>query len=164
MATLPTDQPLLPSVLDRLLDDEPDIRRDPAQSPHQLLREVKQAVRRDLQNLLNTRRRCLPLPPNLTELEESLVNYGMPDFTEVNMGSGEGRQRLRQILEEVIRRCEPRFKTVSVQLLESEDPLDRTLRFRVDALLYAVPAPEPVAFDTTLETATGTVEVRGVSR
>jgi type VI secretion system protein ImpF len=164
MATIPADQPLLPSVLDRLLDDEPDVRRDPAPSPHQLLRTVKQAVRRDLQNLLNTRRRCLPTPPNLAELDQSLVEYGMPDFTEVNMGSGEGRGKLRELLESVIRRCEPRLKSVAVHLLDNEDPLDRTLRFRIDGLLHAVPAPEPVAFDTTLETATGTIEVRGVNR
>ncbi|SRR5579884_1412883 len=164
MATISADQPLVPSVLDRLLDDEPDVRRDPAPSPHQLLRTVKQAVRRDLQNLLNTRRRCLPWPQGLTELAHSLVNYGMPDFTEVNMGSGEGRGQLRQLLESVICQCEPRFKSVTVHLLDNEDPLDRTLRFRIDALLHAVPAPEPVAFDTTLETATGTIEVRGVNR
>jgi type VI secretion system protein ImpF len=164
MATTLPDQPLLASVLDRLLDDEPDVRRDPPQPPHQVLREVKQAVCRDLQNLLNTRHRCVPCPPDLTELEQSLVQYGMPDFTTVNMGGGEGREQLRQLLEAVIRRFEPRFKAVQVLLLDSADPLDRTLRFRIDALLHAVPAPEPVSFDSALETATGTVEVRGAAR
>jgi type VI secretion system protein ImpF len=164
MATIPADQPLLASVLDRLLDDEPDVKRDPAQTPHQVLREVKQAVCRDLQNLLNTRRRCVPWPRNLTELEQSLAHYGMPDFTEVNMGGAEGRELLRQLLESVIRQFEPRFKAVQVLLLDSADPLDRTLRFRIDGLLHAVPAPEPVAFDSALETSTGTVEVRGVAR
>jgi type VI secretion system protein ImpF len=80
------------------------------------------------------------------------------------MGGADGRQRLRQLLEGVIRRFEPRFKAVEVLLLDSADSLDRTLRFRIDALLHAVPAPEPVAFDSALETATGTIEVRGVAR
>lgn len=164
MPTTPPDQPLLASVLDRLLDDEPDVRRDPPQPAHQVLREVKQAVCRDLQNLLNTRRRCVPWPPDLAELEQSLVDYGMPDFTAVNMGGSDGPEQLRRLLEAVIRRFEPRFKAVQVLLLESADPLDRTLRFRIDALLHAVPAPEPVTFDSALETATGTVEVRGAAR
>jgi type VI secretion system protein ImpF len=163
MAKIQADQPLLPSVLDRLIDEEPGVRRDPPQSRNQVLRELKQAVRRDLENLLNTRQRCLPAPANLTELELSLVQYGMPDVIGTTLAGSEGRERLRQILEEVIRRFEPRFKTVKVELLESGEGLDRTLRFRIDALLFATPAPEPVTFDSALEPVTGSIDVRGVS-
>ena len=52
------DQPLVPSVFDRLLDDEPDNSRETAASRRQVLRELKQSVGRDLENLLNTRQRC----------------------------------------------------------------------------------------------------------
>jgi type VI secretion system protein ImpF len=161
MAKVKSDQPLLPSVLDRLLDDEPGVRRDSPQSRHQVLRELKRAVRRDLEHLLNTRCRCLPPPPNLTELEHSLVAYGLPDLSDLNLSVPEGRQQLTRLLETTIVRWEPRFKTVLVHLLENVDSVDRTLRFRIDALLYATPAPEPVVFDSALEPVTGTVEVRG---
>jgi type VI secretion system protein ImpF len=46
-------------------------------------------------------------------------------------------------------------------MLENSNPLDRTLRFRIDALLYAEPAPEPVVFDSAMEPATGNVEIKG---
>ena len=49
------NQPLVPSVLDRLLDDNPGAKSEPPQSRHQVLRDLKQSVRRDLENLLNTR-------------------------------------------------------------------------------------------------------------
>jgi len=48
MPRISPDQPLLPSVLDRLLDDDPGVSRDPPRSRHQVLRELKQSVRRDL--------------------------------------------------------------------------------------------------------------------
>jgi type VI secretion system protein ImpF len=163
MAKIQADQPLVPSVLDRLLDDEPEVKREPGRSQHQVLRDMKQAVRRDLENLLNTRRRCLAWPVNLKELEKSLVNYGIPDFTGANMGSGQDREQFRRLLEIVIRNHEPRFKSVKVRLLDNAEPLDRTLRFRIDALLYADPAPEPVVFDSALEPGTGSFQVKGGS-
>jgi type VI secretion system protein ImpF len=163
MAKIHPDQPLTPSVLDRLLDDEPHLKRDLGRTRHQLLRELKQSVRRDLENLLNTRRRCLPVPADLKELEQSLVNYGIPDFTGANMGSGDAREQFRGTLERVIRTYEPRFQTVRVELLTNSEPLDRTLRFRIDALLYADPAPEPVVFDSLLEPGSGSFEVKGAA-
>jgi type VI secretion system protein ImpF len=163
MAKIQADQPLVPSVLDRLLDDEPEVKREAPRTRNQLLRELKQSVRRDLENLLNTRRRSLGWPASLTELESSLVNYGIPDFLSGNMASSEGREQLCQALETVIRTYESRFKTVKVHLLDNGDPLDRTLRFRIDALLRADPAPEPVVFDSAVEPGTGTIQVKGAS-
>ena len=42
MPEIPRDQSLVPSVLDRLIDDDPDASRDPARSRGQLLRDVLQ--------------------------------------------------------------------------------------------------------------------------
>ena len=44
---------------------------------------------------------------------------------------------------------------------ENPEPGDRTLRFRIDALLRADPSPEPVIFDSTLEPATHQFAVAG---
>jgi type VI secretion system protein ImpF len=161
MATIKADQPLVSSVLDRLLDDDPTVSREPPKSRHQVLRELKLAVRRDLESLLNTRRRCRGWPAGLGELDRSLAAYGLPDFTGATMASPEARDQFRRTLENVIRTHEPRFKRVAVQMLGNIEPLDRTLRFRIDALLHADPAPEPVIFDSALEPTTGTFQVKG---
>lgn len=159
------DQPLVPSLLDRLLDDDPSVTRETAKSRTQVLREMKQSLRRDLENLLNTRWRCQGWPDSLEELDLSLANYGIPDITGADLRSADGRERFRQIIERVIRHFEPRFKSVSVEMSDSgAEPLDRTLRFRIDALMYAEPAPEPVVFDSALQPATGNFEVKGTSR
>jgi type VI secretion system protein ImpF len=164
MAKIQSDQPLLPSVLDRLLDDDPQVQREPAKSRHQVLADLKHTVRRDLEDLLNTRRRCLPWPAEWKDLERSLVNYGMPDFTGANRVVVDQREDLRRLIEVIVRTWEPRFQSVRVHLLDNVEPLDRTLRFRIDALLRADPAPEPIVFDTALEPGSVAFEVKGVSR
>jgi type VI secretion system protein ImpF len=155
------EQPLVPSVLDRLIDREPDVSREPPKARHQVLRELKEAVRRDLEDLLNTRQRWPAWPAHLEELKNSLVNYGIPDFTGAGMGSAKDMQEVGRALQAVIQQQEPRFKRVKVTLLDNAEPLDRTLRFRIDALLQVDPAPEPVVFDSTLKPGTGSFEVKG---
>jgi type VI secretion system protein ImpF len=164
MGKIREEQPLMPSVLDRLIDYDPGNTRDAPRSRAQVLRELKQSVRRDLESLLNTRRRCLSWPPALSELETSLVNYGIPDFTGSSMSRKRQREDFRRTIERVIRTFEPRFKSVQVEMLDNSEPTDQTLRFRINALLHAEPAPEPVVFDTSLEPLNGTYEVKGGSR
>jgi type VI secretion system protein ImpF len=154
------DQPLVPSVFDRLLDDDPTNSREAPTSRRQVLRDLKRSVGRDLENLLNTRQPCCQWPAELDELEQSLVNYGIPDFTGVNMSAGSERERLRGLVQRLIEQFEPRFQKVRVRLLENSEAYDRTLRFRIDALLDVDPSPEPVVFDSQLEPATATFEVR----
>lgn len=164
MAKIEQNQPLLISLIDRLIDTEPDKSVETPKARVQVLRELKQSVRRDLENLLNTRRRCVGWPLQLNELDQSLVNYGIPDFTGLHLGTSRLRDDFCRAIEQTIRRFEPRFKTVRVELLSNAEPEDQTLRFRIDALLYADPAPEPVIFDSALEPNTGIFEVRGAVR
>jgi type VI secretion system protein ImpF len=155
-------QLLVPSVLDRLLDDEPGVTREPPRNRHQALRELKQAVRRDLENLLNTRHSYLSWAQALKELNQSLLNYGLADVTGTGLGSAKERDDFCRALQNLLRHCEPRFKTVTVKLLTNAAPLDRTLRFRIDALLRVDPAPEPIVFDSMLEPSSATFVVKGV--
>jgi type VI secretion system protein ImpF len=158
------NQPLLPSFLDQLLDDEPGVQREAQPGRHQVLSQMKRSVNRDLENLLNTRRRFLSAPLDLPELQQSLVRYGLPDFTGRAMSSAEAREEFRLTLENILRACEPRFKTVSVTLLDAAEPLYRTLRFRIDALMHADPAPEELVFDSSLEPLTGTFKIERAGR
>ena len=126
-----------------------------------MLRELKLSVRRDLENLLNTRQCCVSWPEHLKELKQSLLNYGIPDLTGASLSSAKERDDLCRALQAVIARHEPRFKSVRVTGLDNAEPLDRTLRFRIEALLLVDPAPEPIVFDSMQRPATGTFEVRG---
>jgi type VI secretion system protein ImpF len=162
MADLRDIKVLVPSVLDRLLDDEPGLTREPPRGRHQALHELKQVVRRDLENLLNTRHSFLCWAPTLKELNQSLLNYGLADVTGTGFGSARERDDFCRTLQNLLRRYEPRFKNVTVKLLTNAAPLDRTLRFRIDALLRVDPAPEPIVFDSMLEPSSAAFVVKGV--
>ena len=157
MPELNRDQLLMTSVLDRLLDDEPQSSRDQPRQQHRVLSDLKKNVCRDLHDLLNTRSRCGNWPPGCESLEASLANYGLPDFASLHP------DEFRKLVEEVIRRYEPRFKQVRVRLLDTagrSGRTDRTLRFRIDALLFAEPSPEPLVFDSELEPVNGTIAIK----
>ena len=159
MAKVRDNDELAPSLLDRLLDDEPQRRKELPRSRGQLLRELKHSVRRDLENLLNTRWQCRNVPPELDELRVSLVNYGIPDFSGARLSTSDGREKLRTIVEQSVERFEPRLTKVRVTVLPPADELDRRLRLRIDAMLRVEPHPEPVVFDSELKRATSTFEV-----
>jgi type VI secretion system protein ImpF len=160
MARVRPTQPLVPSVLDRLLNDDPEATRELPSSRHQVLRDLKHAVRRDLENLLNTRVRCQNLPDDSPELKKSLVNYGVPDITGAPLGAAAEREAFCRELEAIIRENEPRFQKIKITPSTNTDVEDRTFRFRIDALLIAEPAPEPIIFDSELRPGTGDIEVK----
>ncbi len=161
LSRIRTDQFLLPSILDRLLDDEPDSQQERLSSRAQLLRELKQSVRRDLECLLNTRICLREIPSDLPELQTSVLNYGIPDFGGLAMASADQQEVLRRRVEDVIRRYETRFKQVRVELaIDSPEKFQRTIRFRIDGVLHAEPAPEPVTFDSQLTPTIGMFQVK----
>jgi type VI secretion system protein ImpF len=150
-----------PSILDRLLDDEPDVRREPLHQRFQDVRQLKRTVTRDLEALLNTRQEQLTaLPAACREVQRSLLTYGLPDFTAWSLLSPIHRQRIRHALEQAIAACEPRLTRVQVTL-EPPREYERVVRFRIEALLRVEPAPEPVTFDAVLQLHTLEYVVRG---
>jgi type VI secretion system protein ImpF len=145
------DQPLAASILDRLLDADALAAAEPLKSRRQYLADLRSALRRDLEDMLNTHQSCMTPPPELTDLNTSLINYGIPHFLGLQIASEAAREQFRAEIEVLLRRFEPRFKRVSVTLVEASDDLDRTLRFRIDALIYAEPDFEPISFDSMIE-------------
>jgi type VI secretion system protein ImpF len=161
MARGDRDPSIVPSLLDRLLDDQPDVAREALPYRVDDLRGLKRSVARDLEALLNTRQEALAeLPADLSEVRRSLVVYGLPDFTAFSLLGTRDRARIRRALEDIIAVFEPRLERVRVTLEDSQ-PNERTLRFRVDGWLRVEPAPEPVTFDTLLQLNTRDYVVQG---
>ncbi len=138
-------------LLDRLLDSNPDTPEPPPPSAAAALDILRAAVRRDLEALLNARRRRQPISPLHGELRVSPLNYGIPDATSGAYAVPDRRQDLAREVEATIRRFEPRLTAVRVELLEEGEDLGRALRLKIDAVLRADPVPEPVSFETLLE-------------
>ncbi len=143
-----------PSVLDRLIDLDPRASTDPPKARSVQMQELKQSVRRDLEWLLNTRCHYENIDDKLEEAPRSVAFYGLPDFTGIGAQIPTEQRRLLKLLETAVKIFEPRFLDPRIQV-EPIDNTDRQLRFRIEAKLDVDPAPEPVVFDTVLQTGSG---------
>ncbi len=148
-------------LLDRLLEPEAgqtDGTLISASAAEDLLRD---AVKRDLEALLNARRRRRPLPARHRELVVSPLNYGLPDPTSGAYAIPERREELAREVELTLRRFEPRLRVETVLLLEDADgDLARTLRVKVRGVLQADPVVQEISFETLVEPVTRDVVVR----
>lgn len=147
------------SVLDRLIDLDPKVSTEPPKSQSTSLAELKQAVRRDLEWLLNTRCFYDVGDGGLEESLRSVAFFGLPDFTGASAKSHIEQARMTKAIETAIRNFEPRFINLKVTM-EPVSNIDRLLRFRIEASLDVEPAPEPVAFDTVLQMGSGNFAVQ----
>jgi type VI secretion system protein ImpF len=147
------------SVLDRLIDYEPGISREPASSRSKSLKQLKEAVRRDLEWLLNTRETSGENTEDSLELNKSLAVYGLPDFTNLGTNDVDDQKKMRSAIQNAIKIFDPRLQDVQVSLQASQSS-DRLLHFRIDARLRVDPAPEPISFDTVLQLVSGEYEVK----
>jgi type VI secretion system protein ImpF len=164
--SIPNEIQLLPSLLDRLLDDHPEESREPAWRDVQVIRVLKASLCRDLQNLLNAHRLLAVIPEAYTELKTSLLNYGLPDLQSMEVREDHDLGLLCRLIEESIQAFEPRLQGVRVRPVieaEGKKPIDRRVRFEIEAVLVVEPLREPVLFSSSLDVASGEFAVEGTS-
>lgn len=149
------------SVLDRLIDAEPDNRLENPLSRAQSVRLLKNSVRRDLEWLLNTRRIVTPPDEGLKEVNRSTYVFGLPDLSAISVGSSGDRNRLVRQLTATINMFEPRLTNVRVVLVEAPDSGKKDMRMRIEAMLRMDPVPEPISFDTVIELKSGNCRLSG---
>lgn len=145
----PSQENLLASVLDRLVDEKPESGFEPV--PKRLLdmRRIRELVIRDLENLLNTRSISEQPDGAFVEVNRSVLVYGIRDYTSLSPRSASVRRALKQDIERAVARFEPRLRNVRVQLDPEET--GHSLKFRINAVIVVEPEKEPVQFDTVFD-------------
>jgi type VI secretion system protein ImpF len=142
------------SVLDRLIDYDPRQSQEAPKSRLVSLRELRQAVRRDLEWLLNTRCHTESLDEGLEEAKKSVAFFGLPELLGFSPKSHVDQKLLVKALETAIKIFEPRFIDLKVSH-EPFDNVDRQMKFKIEARLDVEPTPEPIVFDTVIEVGSG---------
>lgn len=166
MVELTTRERLQPSLLDRLVDDEPDKRQESRDKRVISIRQLRASVVRDLAWLLNTGNlaSCCDLEP-YPEVANSVLNYGIPDLTG-RTASGIDIEQVEQMLCQAIMTFEPRLlsKTVKVRLQVERGMMSiNTMRFDIQAELWAQPVSQRIYLQTELDLELGAVRVREIS-
>ena len=150
-----SQDPLRPSLLDRLIDRDPDVSSEPARMRGQSLQSYKSSVLRDVEALLNSRKGRPHLDQCFKELRQSVLTFGLPDFTSILADSQDETSFLCQAVEQAIATFEPRLREVQVKIRDIEGKGDRKLRMEISALLWIDPEPMPITFDTIVKPLSG---------
>ncbi len=160
MSSIDKSKKLKMPVLDCLIDDSPENVSETIQSATLLLDTLKESVRRDLENVFNTRQCCISPPGELPELHASLLNYGLPDLATINLESSSAVQDFCSQVETTIANYEPRIRSVKIHSSQGLDPNDKCFRFKVEAVLHASPSHETIIFDSSLDPVSQAVKLQ----
>ena len=108
-----------------------------------------QSVSREIQDLLNTR-----LAPGRWEAisePQTVIDYGLPDFSALSAGGATDRQVLAQVIAKKIAAFEPRLSEVRLEL--QPDPGDQTaMTGTIEARLTLEGLTQPVSFPLAIST------------
>ena len=141
-----------PGLFDRLLGVP--LRGGNANLSRLSVEDMKDAVARDLEALLNTRavlqEDFLSAYP---ECADSIVSYGMQDFAELSLSSPSDRAYICQCIEKAIACHEPRLRNVKASLEMRHGAVNR-LDFSITGVLVASASQESVNFDAVLQPST----------
>ncbi len=145
------DDELRLPLLEQLLDEDPDSSVEAPLSSDATYTRAVESLKGDLLDLLNTRERCRSWPSELTELNNSILAYGISDVSGAHLASPSDRTKFLNALGPVIRRCDPRFASVRIVPDTERDASDRTLHFRIEAIVKFDGGEEEVAIPLKLE-------------
>jgi type VI secretion system protein ImpF len=141
-------KPAAVSMFDCLFD-APDAAA--AQRSHSAIEQLKDAVARDLESLLNTRTvidaQCLAA---YGQCAGSVLTYGLSDFAGLSLSSPTDRTHILACLQKAIEQHEPRLKNVRASLDVRDDAIN-SINFSIQATLSAGTAFETVSFDANLQ-------------
>jgi type VI secretion system protein ImpF len=166
MAELTPQDRLQPCLLDRLTDEQPGVSQESRDRRVVTLRQLRQAVLRDLAWLLNssahmTAEEAAEFP----EAAASVINAGMPDLTGLTASSVETTD-IERMIKEAIKRFEPRVLPTTLKVTAGTGATQHghnTIFFEIKGDLWAQPTPEPLFLRTEVDLETGqcAIEERG---
>lgn len=100
---------------------------------------------KDIGNILNTKSRKLDLT-NYPEVNNSILNYGLPNFSEYSLSTNEICQLITDDIKKTLLQHEPRLESIEV---ESNSIKNGAINFVILATLRNEPAPIEITFDSS---------------
>ena len=168
MAELTAAERLQPSLLDRLIDDEPGKRAEPREARMLTKQALRAAVLRDLAWLFNTTNLADQIDPaRYPEVRRSVLNYGLSQLAG-GYASSVDATVLEGMIRQVILTFEPRIIPASLQI---ETVFDRSILdmhnqigLVIRGLLWAQPVPLEIVLRTQIDLEEGGVTVTEMGR
>lgn len=171
MAELSSRDRLQPSLLDRLIDDDPQKTSESLDARVLTRQQLRAAVLRDLSWLFNDSRQepevnslhvdALALWRNHDHARRSVLNYGMPAFSGVTLSSMD-TLAIEHSVAEAIRNFEPRIDpaTLNVEVKIDQASHHNTLQIVIRGQMWSQPVPLELLLAADVDVETGNTRVR----
>lgn len=163
MAELKSKERLVPSLLDRLIDDNPNEDNESRTVRVESVVSLRESVLRDLEHLLNTGNIAGHINlDDYPEVAESVINYGMPNLSGRTISSTDLVQ-VQEHIRETIRLFEPRIlsNTVKVTLVPGTgESHANSAVFEIEATMWGRPMPEALYLRTEIDLELGVVKLK----
>ncbi len=171
MAELNSRDRLQPSLLDRLIDLDPNHDREVLEARVLTRQQLRAAVLRDLSWLFNavrsepesnsTRRDELALWADADEARRSVLNYGVPALSGLTLASMDTRTIEREFTQ-AIRNFEPRIDpaTLAVEVKIDYANHRNTLQLVIRGHMWSQPVPLELVLSADVDIETGNTRVR----
>ena len=150
---------LYPSLLDRLIDDDPSRASEPRETRAVTLQKLRDNVLRDLNWLFNATQSSIDFDGDPL-LSGSVINYGMPPLAG-RPASQYDLPELARVLREVILRFEPRIIAHTLKVSADAKSVDshNVLGFRIEGQLWSQPIPLEIFMRTEIDLESGLARV-----
>jgi type VI secretion system protein ImpF len=171
MADLNSRDRLQPSLIDRLIDNEPTQRKESLDARVLSRQQLRAAVLRDLSWLFNdsraepepnsSRSEELALWKGLDYARRSVLNFGMPAFSGVTLSSMD-TSAIEQAVAEAIRNFEPRIdpSTLSVEVQLDHGNHHNSMQLVIRGQMWSQPVPLELLLAADVDVETGNTQVR----
>ena len=150
---------LYPSLLDRLIDDDPSRLTEPRENRSATLQKLRDNVLRDLNWLFNATQSSVDFEGDEL-LSGSVINFGLPALAG-RPASQYDLTELSRVLREVIIRFEPRIlaHTLKVRAERNTSDSHNVIGFRIEGQLWSQPIPLEIFMRTEIDLESGLTNV-----
>ncbi|MEW5558856.1 GPW/gp25 family protein [Enterobacter asburiae] len=160
-------QQYLPTLLDRLLDDEPKKQQEAFDKAFYDARTLRRLVQRDLASLLNCNNIDRELDPvKHCHVANTVVNFGITPLPGMPVNLNNWRQMEKNIRDAILR-FEPRIipESLLVHILHEKDKSfsSTNMLFEVRGLIYWEPHPIDLCLNGSYDRECERIELSGVS-
>ncbi len=118
----------------------------PIKTNDQKMYELSEAIRSNIELLLNTKKRVIPSDKNFNYIEQSVLNYGLEDFMGIYFDSKLVCEELCVKIENAINSFESRLKNVRVLLDENYTLQNKNVAFHIEGTLQIEQEYQPVNY------------------
>ena len=163
MSDLSIKEKLQPSLLDRLIDNEPHQKSESREARAVTLKIIRESVLRDLNWLFNTENlETVHALDKFENVSNSVLNYGLPSVSGNTPGALRS-QSIEQQVRRTILKFEPRIlkETLSVKATLNTNEFSKSaFVLEITGDLWAQPIPLQLYLHTEIDIETGNVQVK----